>query len=75
MWRFGSTIGGRLHATSDLDVLVVQRTDLDPVTRGLVLRDTLGSLEALDLFVVTPDEMSRGGRFVDHVRAHGRLVR
>jgi predicted nucleotidyltransferase len=75
VWRFGSTVDGRPHATSDLDVLVVQRTPLGPVERAVALRLLLAPTTALDLFVLTPDELDRGGRFVDHVIARGRRER
>ena len=75
VWRFGSMEDGEVHATSDLDVLVVQRTDLDPVERGVALRVELAARVPLDLFVVTPQELAEGGRFLDHVRSNGRRVR
>lgn len=75
VWRFGSTVSGRLHATSDLDVLVVQRTSLDPVERAVALRRQLGPRAALDLFVVTPQEFAVASRFHEHVRATGRRER
>lgn len=75
VWRFGSTVDGHMHATSDLDVLVVQRTALGPVERAVALRLLLAPTTALDLFVLTPAELDLGGRFVDHVRATGRRQR
>jgi predicted nucleotidyltransferase len=75
VWRFGSTVDGDVHATSDLDVLVVQRTTLGPVERAVALRAELAPSTALDLFVVTPEELAEGSRFLDHVRATGRRVR
>lgn len=75
VWRFGSTVDGRVHATSDLDLLVVQRTARGPVERAVALRSLLAPAVALDLFVLTPDEYERGGRFVDHVTLTGRRWR
>lgn len=75
VWLFGSALTGEVHATSDLDLLVVQRTTLSPVDRGLALRASLAPRVALDLFVFTPEEMEEGGRFVEYVHAHGRRLR
>lgn len=75
VWRFGSTLSGRLHATSDLDILVVQRTSLGPVERAVALRSALEPRVALDLFVVTPQEFAVSSRFNGHVRSTGRRER
>lgn len=75
VWRFGSTVDGRVHATSDLDLLVVQRSTLGPVERAVALRAHLAPTTALDLFVLTPAEAAAGGRFLDHIRATGRRHR
>jgi predicted nucleotidyltransferase len=72
---FGSLVDGDVHATSDLDLLVVQRTERDPIDRSVDLRTRLAPRVALDLFVVTPDEFAAGGRLIDHVRARGRRLR
>ncbi len=75
VWSFGSLVDGGLHATSDLDLLVVQDTELGPVERAIELRTELAPTVSLDLVVVTPEELADGGRFLDHVRAHGRRLR
>lgn len=75
VWRFGSSIDGPVHATSDLDLLIVQRTGLGPVERATTLREQLGVTVPVDLFVVTPEELADGGRFLDDVRARGRRER
>lgn len=75
VWRFGSSIAGTVHATSDLDLLVVQRSDLGPVERAVALREQLAVTVPVDLFVVTPEEFDAGGRFLDDVRARGRRER
>lgn len=75
VWLFGSTLDGEVHTASDLDILVVQRTDLGPIERAVDLRVALATMVPVDLFVLTPRELADGGRFVDHVRAHGRRVR
>ncbi len=75
VWSFGPLVAGGLHATSDLDLLVVQDTKLGPVERAIELRTELAPTVSLDLVVVTPEELADGGRFLDHVRAHGRRLR
>lgn len=75
VWLFGSLLAGDVHTTSDIDLLVVQRTTLGPVERALALRVELASPESLDLFVFTPDEMTAGRRFPAHICAHGRRLR
>lgn len=76
VWSIGSTSGeGRLHGTSDIDLVVVQRTDLDSVDRAMALRSELGARHALDIFVYTPEEFDSGGRFVTDVRRRGRRLR
>jgi hypothetical protein len=54
---------------------VVQDTGLGPVERAIELRTELSPTVPLDLIVVTPQELSDGGRFIEHVRAHGRRLR
>ncbi len=53
VWVIGSATGEhrRVHANSDIDLVVVQRTELDGVERALALRHALAPREALDLFV------------------------
>lgn len=77
IWLIGSTSDERapVHSTSDIDLVVVQRTPLDSLERALALRTALAPREALDLFVYTPEEFGGGGRFVNHVRQHGRRHR
>ena len=75
VWSHGSLVDGGLHATSDLDLLVVQDTDLGPVERAIELRIELAPTVPLDLVVVTPEELADDGRFLEHVRTHGRRLR
>jgi predicted nucleotidyltransferase len=74
VWLTGSMLSGRAHATSDLDLLVVRRTDASPVDRRLELAATLAPQVPLDLFVFTPEEFVAGGRFVGYVMRHGRRL-
>ncbi len=77
IWLIGSAADeqARVHTTSDIDLLVVQRTELSAVERALALRADLAPGGALDLFVYTPEEFESGGRFITQVRRHGRRLR
>lgn len=71
-WVFGSAVTGAVHATSDLDLLVVRQTGEAPAKRSDRLLRELEPRVALDVFVYTPDEMRVGGRFATDVRRRGR---
>jgi predicted nucleotidyltransferase len=71
---FGSTVSGGVHASSDLDLLVVRRTAEPFVERGITLDRELGLKVSVDLFVYTPEEFQRGGRVIDHALATGRRL-
>lgn len=77
VWLIGSTVDADadVRSTSDIDLVVVQRTAESVVDRGLSLRRELAATEPLDLFVYTPAEFGRAERFVEHVRRHGSRVR
>lgn len=71
---FGSTVSGGVHASSDLDLLIVRRTAESFVERGITLDRELGLKVAADLFVYTPEEVRRGGRVIDRALATGRKL-
>ncbi|MBM3673905.1 MAG: nucleotidyltransferase domain-containing protein [Actinobacteria bacterium] len=73
-WVFGSMVGGGVHATSDLDLLVVRVTDESPSRRVETLLAELDLSVPVDVFVYTPDEAAAGGRFIDGVRRSGRRL-
>lgn len=77
VWLIGSTVDAdsEMRSTSDIDLVVVQRTEQSSVDRALSLRCRLAPREPLDLFVYTPAEFAQPERFVEHVRRHGRRVR
>jgi predicted nucleotidyltransferase len=56
---FGSAARGDVHEGSDLDVLVVKRTDLPFVERPRGLYALLAPGLAVDAVVYTPEEFSR----------------
>lgn len=74
VWIAGSLVDGRVHATSDLDLVVVRLTREGPVDRGLTLRRELAAKVPIDVFVYTPEEAAAGGRFIDGVRRRGRRL-
>jgi len=53
---FGSLAGGPMHAWSDVDLVIVERTDLPFLQRLREMRRVLKPRVATDLFVYTPDE-------------------
>lgn len=77
VWLIGSAADeqARVRVTSDIDLVVVQRTELNAVERALALRADLAPPGALDLFVYTPEEFGSGGRSISHVQCHGRRLR
>lgn len=74
VWLFGSAAEGTVHLSSDLDLLVVRRTDEAPVRRGITLHRELVPTVPVDLFVYTPAEWRVGGRFARDVRRRGRRL-
>lgn len=58
---FGSYARGTADGYSDLDLVVVLRTDLPPTERWPLLRELLDALPvSVDLLVYTPEEFSLG---------------
>jgi predicted nucleotidyltransferase len=59
---FGSAARGDVHEGSDLDVLIVRRTDLPFVERPRALLAALPAGLAVDAIVSTPEEFARLSR-------------
>ena len=79
VYLFGSWARGEQDEASDLDVVVIMRTDLPFLERALPLcRDFPLELGAVDLLVYTPEEwqeMQRDGNvFVENVLEEGLLI-
>jgi predicted nucleotidyltransferase len=55
---FGSMAGGPLHAWSDIDLVIVQRTKLPFMQRIHAARRLLRPRVATDIFVYTPQEFA-----------------
>ena len=73
---FGSYAEGRADLLTDLDLLVVMRSDEDFVTRTARLYQRLHPGVDLDLLVYTPTEFEqmRQGGFVGQAAARGKVL-
>ena len=73
---FGSYAQGREDLLTDLDVLVVMRSEEDFVTRTARLYQQLRPGVDLDLLVYTPAEFERlrGSGFVGHAATTGKVL-
>lgn len=74
---FGSYGRNQVGPTSDLDVIVVQETELPQTQRAAELYARLGCAVPLDLIVYTPQEFERLQRtrsFVRQAVAEGRTI-
>jgi predicted nucleotidyltransferase len=56
---FGTSVHGGVHEWSDIDLVVVERTDLPFFQRVRKVRSLLGPKVGLDLMVYTPEEFER----------------
>ncbi len=79
VYLFGSWARGEQDEASDLDVVVIMRTDLPFLERALPLcRDFPLELGAVDLLVYTPEEWQEmqqdGNVFVETVLEEGLLI-
>ena len=73
---FGSYANGRRDLFTDLDVLVVMKSDLDFVSRTADLYGRLDMGVDFDLLVYTPEELEkrRDSGFIQHVLKTGRVI-
>ncbi len=80
VWLFGSYVRGRCDLRTDLDLLVVMRSEHDMIARTAWLYERLAALVKLDvdldLLVYTPEEFARMRKhgFVKHALAQGRVI-
>ncbi len=80
VWLFGSYVRGRRDLCTDLDLLVVMRSEHDMVTRTARLYERLAGLVALevdlDLIVYTPEEFAAAQErgFVKQALGQGRII-
>ena len=75
---FGSLGSGEVHETSDIDLIIIQETNLPFWQRMREMRRRLAPRVATDLLVYTPGEFEQLCRerpfFRDEVLARGRVV-
>lgn len=73
---FGSSARGRRDLFTDLDLVVVMRSDLGFLERSVELRQRLEAGVDMDLLVYTPEEFERmaQGGFLAHVLETGQVI-
>lgn len=75
---FGSYARGDLDAHSDLDVVIIKKTDKRFVERLVEAAGYLDLPISVDLFVYTPEEFQAmaecGNPFIERVQREGRIV-
>lgn len=75
---FGSYASGQPHADSDIDLLIVKRTNQPFYQRLTAVRQIVSDVRrghAFEPLVLTPDELdarlSRGDQFIEEIVTHG----
>lgn len=58
-WLFGSFATGKVHAHSDIDIILVKETSVSFVERGKEFLDLTDIFPAMDIIVYTPEEFQR----------------
>jgi predicted nucleotidyltransferase len=76
---FGSHATGDARSDSDVDLLIVKRTDKRPIDRRIEVQRLLADRAIpLDVIVYTPEELRRlfaaGSPFIEEVVEHGRVL-
>ncbi len=80
VWLFGSYVRGRRDLCTDLDLLVVMRSEHDVITRTAWLYERLATLVELDvdldLIGYTPEEFAQAREhgFVKQALLQGRII-
>lgn len=54
---FGSLVSASVHAWSDIDLLVIKKTDKRPIERTMELTQLIHPKVGIDLFIYTPEEI------------------
>jgi predicted nucleotidyltransferase len=54
---FGSLVSETVHEWSDIDLLVIKKTDKRPIERTMELTNIIRPQVGIDLFIYTPDEI------------------
>ncbi len=75
---FGSLSTGQVHTWSDIDLVIVEQTDLPFLQRSRQVRKLLRPQVGTDILVYTPDEFEQMRRerafFRDEILAKGEVV-
>jgi predicted nucleotidyltransferase len=54
---FGSLVSENVHEWSDIDLLVIKKTDKRPIERTMELTHLIRPRVGIDLFIYTPEEV------------------
>ena len=75
---FGSVAKGKIHAWSDLDLIIVKETEKRPVDRCLEVYRIVKPIVGIDVFVYTPSEyqtlLNENVSFIRNVIKDGTLL-
>lgn len=75
---FGSLARGDYHKDSDIDLLIIKKTDDDPIARIQQLSSLIERNLAVELLVFTPQELQKrlalGDFFLQEVIDQGRTI-
>jgi len=74
---FGSLASGDIHKSSDIDIIIVQRTEKKFLDRLEEFYNYLRPEFGMDIFVYTPEEfseMKENNRFMKSVLKNGRIL-
>jgi len=53
---FGSLVHGKIHEWSDIDLLIIKKTNKRPIERCVEIASLIHPKIGIDIFVYTPDE-------------------
>lgn len=76
---FGSLASDKVKEESDIDLLLVKKSDKRPLERVIEVMALLGYPRiALDIFVYTPEEIEylrkEGSQFIEDILEHGKVL-
>ena len=75
---FGSLVNGSVHQWSDLDILILKRTKKRYLDRVLKVLNLIKPKLAMDLFVLTPEELQKmldeGNHYIEEIIEKGQVI-
>lgn len=75
---FGSMAKGEIHEWSDIDLLIVKKTDARPIDRCVEIARLTKPRVGIDLFVYTPEEydsiLKEGFSFFTDIMKHSKVL-